>query len=479
MRLSAALALTVVGAALLFGACGAGEPALAQEPYPSAAEIMAKSRQAMESAASYRVRGQTEISGADGQLQRGSYYAEWAAPDRVYTRHEPTDGGEATVVEVLAADGRHLRRHSNLSGGEWFEQRLGTRAVTAPGALPELPAEPRLDGVEVVEGQPVYHVVIATEEVDPMALGPGESATATTQHLFVSSETYRLVRTVIERVTYFVGRPTFANDPPPAPEWYRTKTTSDFYDYDEHVVIELPDVVVPLPRPDAYPPPPTPTPAGAGGEELDVIITLEAALPPTEAQWAQIAQVIERRLANVGGLANVGAHLVLERKGDRLLTVRVPAHTAETDRAIKLLTTTGTMHIVERVCLTSRCELESEYDDVPTGITGSDVETVLRVREWPSDRVAVVLKLNANAARQLAALTQRLVETNDTDSPDQLAALLDGETLVAAEVDEVILDGIVRISGDFAYEQAKDLSALLTNGPLPVRLRFVGAEPAP
>ena len=234
-------------------------------------------------------------------------------------------------------------------------------------------------------------------------------------------------------------------------------------------------------------PVPTSTPAGAGGEEFDVMITLEAALPPTEAQWAQLAQVIEHRLANVGA-----DNLVLERKtgafssrspgpvtiGDRLLTVRVPAHTAETDRAIKLLTTTGKLDIVERVCLNGRCELESEYDDVPTGIDHSDAETGVG-REWPSDRFAVVLYLNAKAAGQLAALTERLIETNDTDSPDRLAVLLDGETLVAAEVDEVILDGTVRISGEFAYEQAKDLSALLADGPLPVPLRLVGVEPAP
>ena len=99
-------------------------------------------------------------------------------------------------------------------------------------------------------------------------------------------------------------------------------------------------------------------------------------------------------------------------------------------------------------------------------------------REWPADTFAVHLRLDEQAASRLATLTRRLYETNDTDSPDRLAILLDSETLFAAVVDEVILDGAVRVSGDFEFEQAQDLAVLLTDGPLPVPLRLVGTERA-
>lgn len=171
----------------------------------------------MEEAASYRVRGNSEdATDESSQPVVVDYEGEWAAPGRVYLRTEQADSGGVMVTEVLSAGEMNLHRDSFSQDDEWAEFPQGA-AVTALWVPRELAAEPRLEGVEVIEGQPVYHVVIATEDADTSGLGPGEHAWAETQHLYVSTETYRFARTVSERVTYFV-EPVASADT--EPEWF-------------------------------------------------------------------------------------------------------------------------------------------------------------------------------------------------------------------------------------------------------------------
>ncbi|MDA0798047.1 MAG: hypothetical protein O2884_05180 [Chloroflexi bacterium] len=77
----------------------------------------------------------------------------------------------------------------------------------------------------------------------------------------------------------------------------------------------------------------------------------------------------------------------------------------------------------------------------------------------------------------LVDLTTRLFDTNVTGgAPDQLAFVLDGETLVSAVVSSPILAGSGQVNGDFTAGDAQVVAALIANPPLPVGLRLVSAE---
>ena len=79
--------------------------------------------------------------------------------------------------------------------------------------------------------------------------------------MYVSTATYRLVRTVSERIAYFVEP--VASAGASEPEWFSLNSTADFRDYDEAVAVESPDYYLTREKPSVTPTSlgdPTPTP---------------------------------------------------------------------------------------------------------------------------------------------------------------------------------------------------------------------------
>lgn len=85
--------------------------------------------------------------------------------------------------------------------------------------------------------------------------------------------------------------------------------------------------------------------------------------------------------------------------------------------------------------------------------------------------------MTRGTAQALAELTTRLFDTNVIGgTPDQMALVLDGETLVSAVVSSPIMDGSAQINGDLTEDGAQVIAELIANPPLPVALRLVSAQ---
>jgi len=82
-----------------------------------------------------------------------------------------------------------------------------------------------------------------------------------------------------------------------------------------------------------------------------------------------------------------------------------------------------------------------------------------------------------SGAQTLADLTTRLFETSTLGgTPDQLAFVLDGETLRSTGVSSPILAGEGQIDDDFTKNEISVIAALIANNPIAVGLRIVSAE---
>jgi hypothetical protein len=80
-------------------------------------------------------------------------------------------------------------------------------------------------------------------------------------------------------------------------------------------------------------------------------------------------------------------------------------------------------------------------------------------------------------AQILADLTTRLFETNTLGgTPDQLAFVLGGETLMSTDVSSPVLAGTGQIDDDFTKNKIPVIAALISNNPIAVALRIVSAE---
>ena len=74
------------------------------------------------------------------------------------------------------------------------------------------------------------------------------------------------------------------------------------------------------------------------------------------------------------------------------------------------------------------------FEDRPTGLSGADISRTSAGTNTTTNEPILLFELNRGAAGRFAVITQRLFETLTTTSADQLAFVLDGETLVAAVV---------------------------------------------
>ncbi len=196
----------------------------------------------------------------------------------------------------------------------------------------------------------------------------------------------------------------------------------------------------------------------AGGTQL-VYQAGSDDLAPTDEQMEGLVGTITRRIDRLGV-----AEPSIQRLGDDRLLIQLPG-VEDVQQAKDLIGQTAQLEIVERVCSDIACQ---NYEDIATGLSGADMERASPVQDQTTGQSVLSFELKRSAAQQFAILTQRIFSTLSTESPDQLAFVLDGEALVAAVVRSPILAGLGQIEGNFTPEEARQLAIQVESGRLPV-----------
>ena len=196
----------------------------------------------------------------------------------------------------------------------------------------------------------------------------------------------------------------------------------------------------------------------AGGTQL-VYQAGSEDLAPTDEQMEGLVGTISRRIDRLGV-----AEPSIQRLGDDRLLIQLPG-VEDVQQAKDLIGQTAQLEIVERICGDIAC---ATYEDISTGLSGADMERASPVQDQTTGQSVLSFELKRNAAQQFAVLTQRIFSTLNTEAPDQLAFVLDGETLVSAVVRGPILAGLGQIEGNFTPEEARQLAIQVESGRLPV-----------
>ena len=196
----------------------------------------------------------------------------------------------------------------------------------------------------------------------------------------------------------------------------------------------------------------------AGGTQL-VYQAGSEDLAPTDEQMEGLVGTISRRIDRLGV-----AEPSIQRLGDDRLLIQLPG-VEDVQQAKDLIGQTAQLEIVERICGDVAC---ATYEDISTGLSGADMERASPVQDQTTGQSVLSFELKRNAAQQFAVLTQRIFSTLNSDAPDQLAFVLDGETLVSAVVQGPILAGLGQIEGNFTPEEARQLAIQVESGRLPV-----------
>ena len=188
---------------------------------------------------------------------------------------------------------------------------------------------------------------------------------------------------------------------------------------------------------------------------------------PTDEQMQRLVAVITRRVERL----DVVAPLV-ERLGEDRVLVELPG-IADAQEAKDLIARTAHFEIVERICEDVSC---SVFEDRPSGLTDGDITRAFPSQDLVTQRPTLSFELNRDAAQQFAVMTQRIFSTNATDSPDQLALVLDGEVLVSAAMISPILAGAGIIQGSFTPEEVRQLAIQIESGRLPVGIEEISSS---
>ena len=201
----------------------------------------------------------------------------------------------------------------------------------------------------------------------------------------------------------------------------------------------------------------------AGGTQL-VYEAGSEDLAPTDEQMEGLVGTITRRIDRLGV-----AEPSIQRLGDNRLLIQLPG-VEDVQQAKDLIGQTAQLEIVERICGDPTC---ASYEDIATGLSGADMERASPAQDQTTGQSVLSFELKRGAAQQFAVITQRIYSTLNTpdgqgESPDQLAFVLDGETLVSAVVQSPILAGLGQIEGNFTPEEARQLAIQVESGRLPV-----------
>ena len=194
----------------------------------------------------------------------------------------------------------------------------------------------------------------------------------------------------------------------------------------------------------------------AGGEGFE----------PTPQQMEGLIATIIRRGDRLGG-----AEPSVQQFGDDRLVIQLPG-IEDVEQAKTTIGQTAQLEIIERVCSATPCGEENpgSFNDQSTGLTGAHMSSAYSSQDPLTNEPVLVFELNRGSARLFAEVTQRIFNTNLSESPDQLAFVLDGEVLVSAGVISPILAGHGQIRGNFTPEEARTLAIQVEAGSLPIEI---------
>ena len=202
----------------------------------------------------------------------------------------------------------------------------------------------------------------------------------------------------------------------------------------------------------------------------------EEGFEPTDDQMAGLIDNITRRVNGLGV-----AEPSIQKLGSDRLVIQLPGLEDE-EQAKQLIGRTSQLEIVERICSISPCHISANeetpgaFQNQLTGLAGADMSRAFAGTDATTNEPILQFELNRGAAQQFATLTARLNSTLNTDTPDELAFVLDDEIIVSAVVTSPILAGAGRINGDFTFEEARLLAIQVESGRLPIEITELSSD---
>jgi outer membrane lipoprotein-sorting protein len=200
-------------------------------------EVLAKSRDATSELQSFRITGNIVVDSEEG-VQEARIWQEWATPDRWHMKLKSPDEAVDQFNEVIIAEGRVFTRESDSNSQAWREQTVGVDSWTLSRNTDSfIPAD--LEDVKLIEddevnGIPVFQLTgkkVQARPVPESAMDesrPAQKETVTLYTFLISKEDFRVVRTITEH--------DFGST--------LQHTTMDFYDYNQPIKIEVPELAV-------------------------------------------------------------------------------------------------------------------------------------------------------------------------------------------------------------------------------------------
>jgi hypothetical protein len=225
-----ALTIGLVAWSFLFAGCATG---------PDSRKVLNWSHDAMREVQSYRFSGEIKTMTPDGDLG-GRQYGEWVGPGQWYMRLEAMGEFAGQTMETVVVGQRVFTRELHSHGGTWRESPHISEGLAVYNPRPEsYLAVPHLENLRllddiVVNGTATFQ--ITGEQRETRTLPPrfperpegDEVEWVTTYTWLIAKEDHLLVRYIIEE-EIGLGRATHRN-------------TWDFYDYNQPVTIEMPEI---------------------------------------------------------------------------------------------------------------------------------------------------------------------------------------------------------------------------------------------
>lgn len=193
-----------------------------------------------------------------------------------------------------------------------------------------------------------------------------------------------------------------------------------------------------------------------GGSRLTLEAQTTSAIPKiTPDVMDSLKFAIENRVNAIGV-----AETVVQQTGEKRLLVEIP-NVSDPQKAKEFLGDTAELEFKKPIKGPNGTQAWA-----PTGLTGKDVSKALVSTDQNGNSWVVSLEFNAKGTQKFSKITGELVGK-------PMAIFFNGQLKSAPVIQEQIPSGHAQISGDFKYEEAKDMVDLLNAGALPVPAKII------